>query len=517
MAADSVRWRVACAVVAVGAWLGVAACNRGALDGPLPDLGGPDALPTATWQWTEDLRTQLDLLFVIDNSEGMGALQEQLVAHFYQVIKPFLDAADRGAYADLQIGVVTTDLGAGATGAPGCERGGGGDGGRLQGLGRAAAPTCKAPVGAPYIHFGPSEVNLPGTQGLLETFACMASVGTTGCGYPHALEAARIALVGGLPENAGFVREDAALAVVFVTNKDDASAARDSPLFDPGPAGDRYGYPARYQRATRRGVVCGLQLATPPDDDSQGALGPCQAAWNALGDSALLLDVTPYQQLLRAPRAEGGVKDDPSTILAVGLIGPSAPFSVMRADPGIALGQPLVACPTLAPGGKPPCVARLRPSCGSGTFAAEPAVRLTEVIGASQKRSFLSACADDPSAALVPAFDLLRFPTVPKCLTHALPHDGTGQPVIACTVVEERLGSDGSVRQRAAIPRCEGEDPDAPHAKVPCWVVAPLQGCAAASPDGLGLVIDRGRDGASGVPVLPARGTTVRVSCVAGG
>ena len=68
----------------------------------------------------QNLKNKVDILFMVDNSNSMDAMQEELKTRFPQFFKPFQDLADKGTYADLNIGVVTSDYGAGSTGAPGC-------------------------------------------------------------------------------------------------------------------------------------------------------------------------------------------------------------------------------------------------------------------------------------------------------------------------------------------------------------------------------------------------------------
>ncbi|MFH2008695.1 MAG: hypothetical protein ABI333_19060 [bacterium] len=59
---------------------------------------------------------------------------------------------------------------------------------------------------------------------LQEVFSCMADRGTGGCGYEQPLEAMHRAL-DDHPDNVGFVRDNAYLTVVSVTDEDDCSAA----------------------------------------------------------------------------------------------------------------------------------------------------------------------------------------------------------------------------------------------------------------------------------------------------
>lgn len=60
-------------------------------------------------------------------------------------------------------------------------------------------------------------------QGPITAFQCMALVGDGGCGMEAPLEGAKRALDGHRPDNAGFLRPGAALAVIFITDEEDCS------------------------------------------------------------------------------------------------------------------------------------------------------------------------------------------------------------------------------------------------------------------------------------------------------
>src|SRR5437763_1643988 len=109
----------------------------------------------------------------------------------------------------------------------------------------------------------------------LAAFSCMASVGATGCGFEHQLEAVYAALHNNLTENKGFLRDDAILAVVFVTNEDDASAPPNSEVFDRNQVA-KYGFLSTY-RQTRYGVQCPQMNGThlTPYGDSGGPMTGC--------------------------------------------------------------------------------------------------------------------------------------------------------------------------------------------------------------------------------------------------
>lgn len=145
------------------------------------DLSGEgDLLGLQTDVWQQSGLGKLDILFVVDDSCSMADEQASLAANFAS----FIAAANQGN-VDYHLGVTTTDLFR--------------VGGRL--------------VGSP-------TVLKSGTSGLAQAFARNVQVGTSGSGIEQAFEAAARALTEPLKSgaNAGFLRADASLAVVIVTD-----------------------------------------------------------------------------------------------------------------------------------------------------------------------------------------------------------------------------------------------------------------------------------------------------------
>jgi hypothetical protein len=68
-------------------------------------------------------------------------------------------------------------------------------------------------------------------ESLEDAFACIASLGTLGCGFEQPLEAMVKALDDANAHNAGFLRESAYLGVILLTDEDDCSASNPQ-LFD---------------------------------------------------------------------------------------------------------------------------------------------------------------------------------------------------------------------------------------------------------------------------------------------
>lgn len=154
----------------------------------------------------------VDVLVVVDNSAGMGYPQQWLAQDIDTLIDG-LNSLPGGA--NYRIGVTTTDMGIGAFANAGCTASG--DNGEL-----TVPPQCPKPQsGVRYVERVGTAVNVP--TSVDQAVSCMIREQTTeGCGFEQPLKAMKAALSG---SNPGFLRSDAALAVVILTNEDDCSAA----------------------------------------------------------------------------------------------------------------------------------------------------------------------------------------------------------------------------------------------------------------------------------------------------
>jgi hypothetical protein len=193
-------------------------------DGPLPDKGDqgqlfPDQISVKD-TGNKDRPTiyacdTIDILFVIDNSNTMGEEQKNLLSNFPKFINAI--EAITPPIKSYHIGVISTDIGAGGTKPSGCTLIG--DEGKLlhapNGTGCAAAyPTYLT---------GPSAT-------IAKDFSCIANIGVGGCGFEQQMESALVALTK-QNYNKGFLRKNAPLAIIFITDEDDCSA-KDLSIFD---------------------------------------------------------------------------------------------------------------------------------------------------------------------------------------------------------------------------------------------------------------------------------------------
>jgi len=257
--------------------------------------------------------SEVDLLFVIDNSGSMAGEQANLRANFPALMTQLQAAA--GGMPNVHIGVTTTDLGTGLFQITYCEQVGGE-------AGQLVTGSCTNPVGVPYIVDVEAEgcsitkdVNgvcsahscsqthcahepsatlvvdsLTGCprcrnytgESLEDVFDCVASLGTMGCGFEQPLEAMYKALDPATTANAGFVRADSVLAVILVTDEDDCSGSNPQLYDNTQTAIDSTLGPLTSYRCFEFGVTCDINSRTQtgtrhdcvPRDDPAALLYP---------------------------------------------------------------------------------------------------------------------------------------------------------------------------------------------------------------------------------------------------
>ena len=210
---------------------------------------------------------KVDLLLMVDNSNSMRENQTNIMAQFQTMIATLTqppcvnpantaphvcdpaNAADAPQYppvADMHVGVVDSDLGTPGSSVPGCASSDVGDDAILNPIRNGLAIAGHEPwVGAPPTFGRPSDCTDPNqypsfisfTSGttppaqFTHDFQCNAGLFVMGCGLESQLDAVYRGLIvhdatdhpGNTSPNAGFLREDALLAIVMLTDEEDGS------------------------------------------------------------------------------------------------------------------------------------------------------------------------------------------------------------------------------------------------------------------------------------------------------
>jgi hypothetical protein len=507
--------RLAAWLIALAVWIAAAACLSPPVEHPVTTViqDTPVRVP-------QNAQNKVDVLFMVDNSPSMDAMQGELKNHFGEFFKVFTDLAAGGTFADLHIGVVTSDYGAGDKDGPtnsGCFASPGKTAaqGHLINLGAAAASTCMAPS-VPYIEYafdpkgGTATSNLPTGQDLVTTFTCMASVGSHGCGFEHQLESVYAALKN-TNENKGFLRDDALLTVVFVTNEDDGSAPMNSQIYESSADPNTFGAYDTY-RQTRFAVDCGGMPIPYKDGSGNGLPGTytnCAAAPNPMNATNTAFDISRYINLFNQPSNRGGVKAVPSDVILFGINGPETPFETILAVAGTGNGETGKEAYQICPGMAltDTCLMRLQHSCQNNkqkAFFADPSIRLNAVINSAANHSVSSICGTDLNAppdytsALQELGTLISSEISPGCIPALLanvPNGANGQPDFTksrCFVQDVTTNPDSSLSYHT-IPECDASN------TFPCWRIEAKDQCSKIqsttgkpfSPQGVGMTIDR--------------------------
>ncbi|MEM7152299.1 MAG: vWA domain-containing protein [Myxococcota bacterium] len=262
-----------------------------------------------TIQVSMDSQRKVDILFVIDDSGSMGEEQAALASNF-EVLVERLEQIEVGA--DYRIGIITTnnphphcadtsDVELGALQLRSClshlDHFIYADIDRREEACRArcpahladlsTTPTALEPGGPlaarPWLQRDDEGSNVPDGVTTAQALACWGPQGISGCGYESPLEAMVTAFDRSQDDDdpmAGFLRDDALLQVVIITDEADCSAtAAGFPAFDPD--GDRALWPdpnaqlAPSAVCWNAGVACesradGSTSCRPADLDAQG-------------------------------------------------------------------------------------------------------------------------------------------------------------------------------------------------------------------------------------------------------
>jgi len=346
-------------------------------------------------KWSTSIEREVDLLIVYDTSPAMALGQKNLQGCFPREIEALRSAELDNMLPNLRIGIISADLGMGSYTSSLCNDRGG-DQGKLQH--KAQVSGCTPPTN-PWISFSydpetkKAVTNIPGffstdgSQGVLavkNAYACISSLGAGGCEFSQPLEAARRALDPQQKINPGFLRNDppgsghcvkkssqtcktadkdacgaddscvrqnAKLAILFITAQDDCSASNPQ-LFDTNNQGlnDPLG-PLSTFRCFEFGVTCECS-GQPCTRTFSGQRKNCTPKSK---NSTYLHRVEDYISFFQNLKLDDHGQPDPSKLIIATI---SGPFT------GTVITEVLAHKPTV------------KPSCHMGNYTAQPAVRL---------------------------------------------------------------------------------------------------------------------------------------------
>ena len=490
--------RASMLMAATGLWL-IVSCSHQGIKSPQLDASGhlnrlPFPIPA-----TRDV----DMLFVIDNSGSMAGGQTNARISF-----PALTASLRsgsGGLPNLHLGVTTTDLGTGTFQITYCEEVGGNAGDLVTG-------NCTNPTGAPYIIDVEPEsceiskepdgtcsthtcsqancVHEPATtfvedsatgcprcrnyadESLEDVFSCIGNLGTMGCGFEQPLEAMYKALDNNW-HNTGFIRANAYLAVVLLTDEDDCSASNPQ-LFDGDQTSIDGGLgPLTSYRCFEYGTTCDIN-----DRTHVGIRQNCVPRDDA---AALLHPISRYVQFMQALK-------DPMMLLVSAIAGPVTP-SAWGGGHNVEVGlngqdhpEPLY-------------------SCIAGSRNATPGIRIHSFVSAFNDEqdldswAYSSICSPDHTPIMSGIGDRITDVLERRCLP---------APLKGCADVGVEFGSPRAAQSCAINAQCLAECSvtDVYYRGLPTESDHTVPPCLEVMPDGWVLAnnTDRGRAYANGHP-----------------
>jgi hypothetical protein len=390
---------------------------------------------------TVDKIDKVDLLFMVDNSSSMAEEQIALSKQFKNIITVLTTGKREGKpdftpATDLHLAVVSSDLGtAGAHFDDQCTAAG--DDGVLQNEGRGAG--CMPS----YPRFLSYDVRTSVPEQTANDFACVAMLGTAGCGFEQQLESSLKALwpagddqvrflgdgQGGMllghgdSDNAGFLRTDPSaglslLAIVLVTDEEDCS------VLDP--------------------IVLADSAALDLNEPLEARLAQQGLNTRCALNPDLLFKTDRYVKAFKELRHR------PDLVLFAAIVGvppetvDAAALARTKFDNdgsreafyrGI-LDHPLMQSTVDDKGTPTPADDKIRPSCDSAASLAYPPRRIVEVArGFGPNGVVQSICQEDFTPAVNAIIDLISTKIGAVCLPHALVRNSKG--VVDCDVIWE--------------------------------------------------------------------------------
>jgi len=395
----------------------------------------------------QGINRNVDVVFMVDDSAGMSVTQAKLasaISTYFDVLKGL-----PGGLPNLHVGVISSSMGAGRNPSiDHCPQGGDQGIFHTKPLGATCAK-ASLNAGQNFLISVNGQSNFTGD--IADVFSCISLLGVGGCGFEHQLESVLRALgadgAPAPPQNANFLRADAYLQVVLLTDEDDCSAPPDSDLFDSSSmtVSDPLG-PLQSYRCNEFGHLCGGKRP-PRQPMGEVDLGTCVSA-----EDGRLLRVADIVTALKR------LKADPSKVMVAAITGPPKPYKV-NVGPSQVKGDP-----SMWPYVEFSCIQN-EPD-NSQTFAA-PSVRVTQLINAFGSNGlFANLCTPTFVAPLQKIAGQIAQVMGAPCFPD-------GADPSKCHFVDTVTDPNGNP-QNTPLPRCtDASDPG------PCWDVGASNGACA--------------------------------------
>jgi hypothetical protein len=445
------RWR---RVWAVTRWIAVAsalpvlwACNARTLE---PPTSHPVRVFNNVFQQT--LNRKIDILFMVDNSQSMLPLQAKLLMNF-PVFMDVLKMLPMGL-PDVHVAVVSSDTGPGQYALPERHCAYRGDQGLFQFQSRgtvcATAALNTTPTQQTYLQASGNQAQKNYTGDISDAFTCIAALGDQGCGFEGQLKSVRWALdpMNVPPGNEGFLRSDAYLAVILITNEDDCSVPDDSDLVNPNqtrmsdPLGPLWSF-----RCNEFGHLCNIggTLQPPPRGPAMNLQG-CISNETSTG---LLTKVGDEIAFLKS------LKSDPNQILVAAITGPAEPYSIEMIMQGADVEQH-------------PNMVHSCPTNNVGLEYGDPSVRIQQWVQAFGGNGLLQPiCAPSFAPALTTIATKLSELLGPSCITGTFVDTDPSTPALEadCQVNDHFIDDTGKAVE-TVLQACYANGNAAP-----CWSI----------------------------------------------
>jgi len=307
---SAARWTMALLALPFALW----ACVSHPLTQPIPE---PRQV-TDVYITVAPMR-HLDLLFMVDNSLSMKPKQDKMKAQFPKLIEALRDPQDQ-TLPDLRIAIVDSDLGAGNS--VQCKSASGyGDMGQFQMRGAAE---CGANADAKWLEFTKGQaINFTGD--VSQVFGCLAvNVGVNGCGFEHQLAALEWAFyLGDNKSQLDFLRPEAYLGIVLLTDEDDCSAPPETKMFATLEQKESWSL----RCATRAHTCDGATVSFPTTSPMSVPYDACHARTDATCDASAdtsaatacnpLMDVAKLADEVKQLKGGGAEADDKILVAAI--------------------------------------------------------------------------------------------------------------------------------------------------------------------------------------------------------